>query len=515
MAIDPVLSADAVRRRVLLVLLAYGMPLMLAGGAVLMSTAPFRDAAPLLLFATYMVLGILGPMARYGRNRRRERARSRRPVAPATQAAILAELPELSDVVMLTRGAKDQLTVDGKRMYLGATWSGVIRPGAPLPDRVLFGLAHELRHKLVGTDRLLRLFRTIRLAYLGAAVAVYTSLLLNVVAILDDPDRTALTIAVFLLPYVAAVLAVVLDYASIALIWWLELDADAAALSRCRERWNSAEVSDLVFSETVDNNDPQIPQRLRHRALQDGSVKRTVTLAFMIGWIAAVMPLGMSAVFASTETDASDLLNASLATLYFATLLTAAATVLVAVRPGQGHFSRSVNQAVATIYARIYRTTMRWTGWGVALATAVIFWRMALDGWQGTHQFLWNLAGLSVLVGAFVAYLRAAGKTLQIHWVLLAAAVDALRLWSMAWLLRASSVLPFFDDLQALGQNMREHGDFVAVEVVRIWMEEPGWLVGVALLCGLGAGGVAILALRSETILKAPRTVRAINYASR
>jgi hypothetical protein len=71
----------------------------------------------------------------------------------------------------------------------------------------------------------------------------------------------------------------------------------------------------------------------------------------------------------------------------------------------------------------------------------------------------------------------------------------------MAWFLRASGVLPFYDDLRALGAAMSDNAQIVSREMSRMWDGDRTWLVATAVACLLGSTIVGVLAVRCNSIL--------------
>jgi hypothetical protein len=497
MTIDALPAATSVRRQVLLVIFAYTIPLFLTGGLMLVVSTDTYDWRPLVLFAAFLLLGVVDPMVWKLPAWRRERRRRRRPINPAARAAILADVPELSSLTMLVKGAKDQVAVDGSHLLIGVGWLGAIRPGVPLPDELLFALIHEARHLAVGTSWLLRVFRWLRVAYLAAAGMVYTGLLLNVAVIFDDPYRVALTISAVVTPYVAAALKVVLDAATNALEWRLELDADAAAANRCLAI--GRKVPPIVPPEfSLEGGGVHPPLYLRNTVRQGRPAWRPVATTLMMGWVAVVIPLSMCVLFAWVRTETPDLLNGALAALYLTAVLATVAAVLAAARPAPRRASRRFRKPLSIVWLRIYFTTRRLLGWVMVACTMVLVVKATMDGWQGITFGLFHLAVVAVFVATVITYMMASCPNRHNRWVLAAALCDFGRLWIMVWLLRASGVLPYFDDLEGLGLAIGGHLNIIVGEAARMLEEEAEWLTAAAVVCAMASGMVALLVLRAK-----------------
>lgn len=222
-------------------------------------------------------------------------------------------------------------------------------------------------------------------------------------------------------------------------------------------------------------------------------------MTLVMGWLAAVMPLGMSIIFAWVTTDAADVLNASLSLVYLSAIGASATAILASIRPVPGNISHPPRDGVCKIWLQIYGFTVRVLGWGMAISSLVIFLKIVMDGWPGMVQALWDLATLAVFTGAAVAYIQA-GRAMKwrARWMVAAAVCDTCRLWIIVWLLRASAVMPFFDDVEALGRAMREHSDLIADAAFQMLAEEAAWLTGSAIVCGVISTVVAFLALQAR-----------------
>ena len=255
---------------------------------------------------------------------------------------------------MVRAGPDVSPCVDGKRLLIGTAWMGPERPGTKLSDYRFFALAHEARHQAVNAFALMRCFRVVRAAQMSVAGSVYTSILLNVAAVADDPYRWAVIGAAVLLPYVAGMLRAVLDEASNALEWHLELDADAAAVARCLEAGRPGGIPSAEHVVTLfDRADAHGPAGLRASALGGASVARSVTYVLLAGWAAMNVPLAASVLFAFTATSDPDLYNLLLALVLGASVFIAGGTVLGAAHAGPPGSPR-VGAAACVFGLRVY-----------------------------------------------------------------------------------------------------------------------------------------------------------------
>ncbi len=508
-------SVRTVQREVLLVILGYAVPLFLTLGSVLTATTGTYDWEPLALFAVFLLLGSADVLiTRLATVIRRlwtmrwkmrpswpRRKGCRRPIGGAIREAILAEAPELAGLTIVIQGNEDYLGVDGKYLLIGSRWIGSVIPGEPLTTEFCFALAHEVRHLAVGRFWILRLFRLLRIGYLAAAGVVFTGLLLNVATIFDDPYRIALTTAAVLAPFVAAALWVVLDFATIALERWLELDADAFSRYRCLERGRDIPCVPSGKTPSLERADSHPPADFRRAALQGLPARRTLARILRMGWLTAVIPLGLCNLFAWTTTDTPDLINAALTVSYLTGVFSVGAAVVASTRLGPGGSHRPFLEAICDTWLRIYIAATRVVGWVMAGCLLALIWKVASDWGQGKPVSYWTSAILIAFVGAVVIYRMAGRDSLPRCWVIAAAVCDACRLSIMVWLLRTSGVLPFFDDLPALGRAMTENADLVARAALDIVTEETGWLTTAALLCGLAAAVTAHLVLRAKAVI--------------
>lgn len=487
-------SPSRVRRATSLIVLAYALPLAvsLAGGMV-----GTHDPRTLALVAGFFIVGTSGPLARRFRARWRQHRRGpRAPIGGDVRNAILASSPSLSSLTISVRGPGDELSVDGRHLLMGMRWVAAIRVGAPLPAGLAFALAHEARHMAVGTTSVLRTFRLLRAGYLAVAGAVYTGLLVNVATILDEPDRLALTCAVVAVPLIAAAHKVVLDAATSALEWWLELDADAAALEGCPAAGGETPQGILAHLATAD--DGALPAPLRMAALRGGRVKGVLVATLATGWIVAVTPLGMMFAFAAPGVDAADLLNAILAAFYLVAALAAASAVLASARQGPAATTRSWHVAACRVWLKMHAFMMLLLGGGTTAFTLALLARLLLGGWPGAAQAAWCLLALAPLSGASATYLLASNiRKRRAGAMIGAAAIDAARLWLTVWFLRATGHIPINDDLEALGGAIRDNPQVIWDAVGRVWDEEPVWLTCAAVACAVVAGLSAFSVRRS------------------
>ena len=74
--------------------------------------------------------------------------------------------------------------------------------------------------------------------------------------------------------------------------------------------------------------------------------------------------------------------------------------------------------------------------------------------------------------------------------IILAGIADAGRILLLTWLLLATAVLPFFDDLAGLGAAVRDNPVVVGAEMTRLWAEQPSRLA-LALLFSVGVSFAA------------------------
>jgi hypothetical protein len=472
-----------------------------------------EDRAPLILFAVFMILGIAGPgLGWLGRKRS---MRKRKSIPAPARSAILAEFPELADLAMLVCGTKDRMRVDGSTLYIPTDLIVALCRGGSLSDEGRFILGHEARHRAVGASRLLMVFRTLRIAYAAAGGALFGLLLLNVAAVFDDPDRLSLTIAAIVVPYAAASLQSVLRRANEAFEWWFELDADRAGLARCLDENGIRVIRDIISRQAAVAPSEHAPKKLRIANLDGRPTYRIVGLTLFLGWLAAIFPLLMAIAFSIVTVNAPDQENELLVAVYIVPVFFAVATIFVSTWP-VGWRESALIRTAAIVFLNVYAQTMRWFAWGIVLLAFSVLVKALGDL---PYSDAWTVVGSAVLfvVASMVGgvYAKAAlaarrglgpalprmyafgGRRYRIGWFLGAAAFEAMRLWGLAWLLRATSVLPFFNDVAALGAAMQKYGGFVAVEVLRIATEESGWLLRAAVACVLWTSVLTMIAIFS------------------
>jgi hypothetical protein len=294
------------------------------------------------------------------------------------------------------------------------------------------------------------------------AAAVFGSLLLNVAATFDDPDRLSLIVAITLIPYIVAILQAALRRADGALIWWLEVDADRGSLARFKDEDVAATVQRLISDHAVGLQNQHVPSRLRRAAITERSAYLAIAVTLCLSWFAAALPFGMAIVFALLTTDSPDRMNAMLASLYVATALSAALAVALASWP-QRSLRSSLVGAFSIVWFEVQASTLRWFGWGLSIFLLLILGKALIDLVCGQDWSFGKWWGPVVVLATGFAgvYLKASatvkrGLSLRqdrtraslrhradIWWLCAAAACDATRLWCLIWLLRATSVLPF------------------------------------------------------------------------
>ena len=494
--------AASVRREVALVLAAYAVPLLLTA-SLLMAKAVQSDRQPLTLIVTFLLIGAVGPVAGHISKRRkaarleRQRGSPRSPVDDGTRDAVAAIAPGLSGLSMLVDGPGARLSVDGSRLLMGAAWMGPERPGSQLSDARFFALAHEERHQDVHAFGLLRWFRLIRSAQMAAATAVYVSIVLNVAAVFDDPFRVALTLSLVLLPYVTGVLSAVLDEASNALEWRLELDCDMAAARQCRDQGRAVVAHPAEpLIQNIDRADLHGPTNLRALALDGAGARRWVSAVLATGWLAMTLPLAALLAFAWAAVDNPDILELLIAGVLAASLLAAAASVIESARLGSGGAGARLKSAASMIWLRTYLFAARMLAWAVSLLASLLVANLAATVLTGRLPQVTDTAVAAAFCAAAVTYWRVSVVPIRTAWVVANCAVDALRLWLVAWFLRASGVLPFYDDLTALGAAMRGSAQIIRREMSRMWDGDRTWLLAIAVACLLGSTIVGVLTVR-------------------
>ena len=495
---DAPLSPATVRRRAALVVTAYGVPVVLTV-ATLVAHALSSDSRPLVLFATFLAFGAFLPLTRHLHNKikswRRAHERKPSPVDAGTREAIALLAPGLAELTMLVAGAGADLRVNGRRLMIGAAWLGPDRPGRLSSDRRLFGMAHEERHQAVRAFRLLRWFRLLRTMQVSAAGAIYTGFTLNAAATFDDDGRVALVVGIVCLPYVLGMLRGVLDEASNALEWRLEFDADAAGVRRCLEAGRPAGIPLATPLITLfDRADAHGPVRLRERGLSGQQIDRAVRNVLVTGWLAVTLPLVALVLSASATTDSPGYYNAMLDTLLGAGLLGMVAAVSAAALPAGG-FSAPARAFVL----RVYMASNRFLAWAIVVVTFMLVANIAGAVWHGVRPTALELVSAGGCVSAVVTYVVTGSGRLRTGWILAAVVADATRLWLTAWLLRASGVLPFYDDLEGLGTALCNNPGIVGHEMSRMWEREPVWLAQLAVWCVIAAGAIGLLVIWAKT----------------
>jgi hypothetical protein len=342
-----------------------------------MAKAAQTDWQPLTLFLTFLLMGAVGPIAGHISKRRkavrleRQRGSPRSPVDDGTRDAVVAIAPGLSGLSMLVDGAGARLSIDGSRLLMGAAWMGPERPGSQASDARFFALAHEERHLNVRAFGLLRWFRLIRSAQMAAATAVYSSIVLNVAVVFDDPFRVALTLSLVLLPFAAGVLSAVLDEASNALEWRLELDCDAAAAWRCRDQGRTVVALPAEpLIQNIHRADLHPPTGLRALALDGAGARRWVSAVLGVGWLAMTLPLAALTAFAWATVDDPDFIEQLIAGVLAASVLVAAASVAESARIGSGGAGARLKAAASMLGLRTYLFAAGMLAWAGARIAA-------------------------------------------------------------------------------------------------------------------------------------------------
>ena len=292
-----------------------------------------------------------------------------------------------------------------------------------------------------------------------------------------------------------------LDAATNAFEWRLELDADAAAASRCRA--SDAEGFERAFDWSgLDAAVGHVPITLRAAAIHGHLVSAGVTTTIVLGWLCSVAPCAMSIAFAFSGTDAVDVLNGALAGCYLAAACAAAVAVFAATRPRSDETSPPWQTAACSVWLQIYAFVMRSLGWAMTACAAIAVWKLGLDAREGAAPVAIDTLLVVAVASCAVVYFRAGvGTRRAASRIVAAAGCDACRLWVMAWLLRASGVLPFFDDTEALGRAMTEHGDLVMNAFTQMLIDEPEWAIGIFAACAASSALIAVAVLSSWRVV--------------
>jgi hypothetical protein len=379
---------------------------------------------------------------------------------------------------------------------------GPERPGSQASDARFFALAHEERHLNVRAFGLLRWFRLIRSAQMAAATAVYSSIVLNVAVVFDDPFRVALTLSLVLLPFAAGVLSAVLDEASNALEWRLELDCDAAAAWRCRDQGRTVVALPAEpLIQNIHRADLHPPTGLRALALDGAGARRWVSAVLGVGWLAMTLPLAALTAFAWATVDDPDFIEQLIAGVLAASVLVAAASVAESARIGSGGAGARLKAAASMLGLRTYLFAAGMLAWAVSALASLLVASLAATALRGRLPQVTDALVAAAFCAAAMTYWKVSRAPIRTAWVVANCTVDALRLWLMAWFLRASGVLPFYDDLRALGAAMSDNAQIVSREMSRMWDGDRTWLVATAVACLLGSTIVGVLAVRCNSIL--------------
>ena len=486
-------SSTTVRRSATLIVIAYGAPVVLTI-ATLVVHALSSDGRPLALFATFLAFGAVLPLARHLSNSirswRRAHERLPGPVDAGTRKAIAVLAPGLAELTMLVAGSGLCLRVDGRRLMVGAAWLGPDRPGRPNSDQRLFAMAHEERHQAVRAFPLLRWFRLIRRMQVSAAGAIYTGFMLNAAGAFDDDGRVVLIVGLACLPYIPGMLQSVLDEASNALEWRLEFDADAAGVRRCLEAGRPAGIPlAMPLASLFDRANAHGPVRLRERALGGQQVDRAIRNVLVTGWLAVTLPLVALALSASATTDHPRYYNAMLDALLVAGLLGAVTALSTAALP-----VGDLNASVRALVLRVYVAANRSLALAMVVLTFVLVADVTVTAWHGVPPTAPDFVSTVGCATSAAIYAALGAGRFRTGWILAATVTDATRLWLTAWLLRASGVLPFYDDLEALGTALGSNPGIIGHEMSRMWESDRAWLAGLAVGCVTAAGAIGLLA---------------------
>ncbi len=496
-----VVPASRVRAFALLVLAAYALPTVAAYALVTAELVGSNLPAfqPPLIVAALLVTGLFPSAAAWLRTRGSDTFL--RPAPPARRALIVTTFPEFRGVDIQLSPSADEIYVSRNELVLGMKHLHQIGP-TRIGDEVFMKLAHEARHRAIRASRLVAWFRLIKSTYLPVGLFVYTNLLLNVAIIADGPNRIVIIACAVLYPYVSGLLRAVLDEATGAFEWRLEMDADDAALGRCRAEGRDGleRLLDLPRKPSFVRAQAHPPATLRSQTTPRHVARLVTGAALLAGWLAAVLPVGMLALFAFTETGDPDRYNALLAALSLLTLAAAAAPLLVAFLIGRGTLlAARPTAALGVVWARVYRTSMILGG----LSLAVWALPMTLATVRESVAGNWNpidLLSSPMLLASCAALLSASRWGAPTRLIILAAVVDAGRIFLLTWLLLATAVLPFFDDLAALGAAVRDNPVVVGAEMGRLWAEQPSRLVFAALFSfgvSLAAASLTIMVRRA------------------
>ena len=491
-------SAETVRMRIILVLIAYFLPVIILTIAAALS----EDRRPIILLLSFLAVGAILSLFRWLRRQTTKGRSKPKLLPPSVRQTLLESHPELADLTMIWRGGGDPISIEGRVLSIRFDLLEELLQGKPLPVTMAFLVGHEARHWAVRATSLLVSFRFISSTYAAGAGAVFASLLLNVAATFDDPDRLSLITATAIIPYIVAILQAALRRADGALVWWLEVDADRASLVRLAGPDAASTIQQLISGHAVGLQAQHVPRRLRLAALRESSTYRVIAATLFLSWFAVALPFGMAIVFALVTTQSPDQMNAMLAAIYIAAALSAVFAVALASWPVKSSRTSLIG-ATSVIWLEVQAATMRWFGRGLLFGILLISVKMLSDiASSSDRTFAIMMSGVVILtVAVAVVYLKASEaadkglgrledrtqtpswRTAEVWWLCAAAVCDAVRLSIIVWLLRATAVLPFFDDVGALGDAMRTHGEFVAVEMERIWTEEFSWLLYIAVMC--------------------------------
>ncbi len=412
------------------------------------------------------------------------RSRTAGPSVPEPRrTAITRAFPEFANLAIEVGTASREAAVDARRLLVGYGFIQDIGAAA-IGDEAYYALAHEARHLAVGGFRLVAAFRSTRNAYLVLGATIYPAFLLNWAGLVDGPDRVALALYAALAPYLWALLRAVLDEALFAYEWRLELDADQAARARCEAEGRAIDVS-LLFGPVPNLAPDGHPPWALRRGIVAGAVEsgRTATAIFAAGAVIALVPLFMVAIFGSIEVAHADVLNAALGALNLASFAAAGWALVRAYRgrsvgasigiPAPRSGRVALPRAMVGAAGRLERSGARVLGWAWLVSAIGIVAIMA--AWRSMSASV--LAASAALLFACAVSRRFASGRAGPATVAAYALVEFARFAFTGWFLRATVVLPIFDDMGSLGGAMREHGDLVSMEMARMLVEEQPTLV--------------------------------------
>jgi hypothetical protein len=471
----------------------------LASALVLVSGLPTGAVPQVAAFGALIGIAVLLSAGRWVRRKLADRAFGRcKAVGDKRRLAILRDFPEFSGLRLEAGREYDELAVSGRVLRIGSQLQNDAIDS--LGDGLFYKLAHEARHLEVGASGDVQIFRTIKDVYIVVSLGVYLSFFLTLSGIYDDSSRVAILLYFVAFPYVWGALLVILDEALAAFEWRLELDADAAASVRCKAAGRPTglpKTSDLRSPlRGVSSGHP--PLILRWVAARSGvSSHVLIPVILAIGLIIAIEPLGMLTVFAMAESDHPDRVNGLIGIGNLVSLLgvTAALVAIARLQPRPGGVAASTVAPAQPAFiddaslmvVRIYAIAAGLLGIVMAIFGAGLGLWIVADFANGGGLSIIELAPLVILALITVTYYNNALDHPSIPWLAAGAVAEWVRVAGFGWVIMATGVLPFYDDIGALGKAMTDNPTLLYPAMVDILTEEPGRLITLAIIAGLFA----------------------------